>query len=401
MKTVVLALGLVWATSTLAQPVPIAQPPATDAGYAVQDPVSIPTSGKASLSAIIVRKPGQVERLPTILFYTTYDEGPGDAIFGKTAVDHATAVSVLGGYAPGCQTRSADPTLTVLDGGNFTPVFTVLKHLGAFSIDNLTIQRGHGAFLGGGLAINSGAHCTGTCYEADVLVSRVIFQGNHTDFYCGGLYASATGHQVRVQSSLFVKNDAELNDGGVCLVGTGNLQFFGNTVADNTTLATSDVAGGLYCGGTGTWRIGARTQPDVGIVVRLGPDRRAARGDVDRQRAAAADQLRIAAVAKAMQGAIQGEVASDPQVLAVGFERVAEHGFLPLEQGRAVCESWPVGLPHLRFVVALARVDELRAIGRQARVDMGRWRRSVTREPILHRSGENRNRNGMDHSRRS
>jgi len=169
--------------------------------------------------------------------------------------NHATAVSVLGGYAPGCQTRSADPTLTVLDGGNFTSVFTVLKHLGAFTIDNLTIQRGHGAFLGGGLAINSGAHCTGTCYEADVLVSRVIFQGNHTDFYCGGLYASATGHQVRVQSSLFVKNDAELNDGGVCLVGTGNLQFFGNTVADNTTLATSDVTGGLYCGGTGTCQI--------------------------------------------------------------------------------------------------------------------------------------------------
>jgi len=106
MKTVVLALGLVWATSTLAQPVPIAQPPATDAGYAVQDPVSIPTSGKASLSAIIVRKPGQVERLPTILFYTTYDEGPGDAIFGKTAVDHGYVGVVA--YARGIRTKAGD-----------------------------------------------------------------------------------------------------------------------------------------------------------------------------------------------------------------------------------------------------------------------------------------------------
>jgi len=168
---------------------------------------------------------------------------------------HANAVSVLGGYAAGCQTRSANPGLTVLDGGNFTPVFTVIKHLGAFTIEDLTIQRGHGAFLGGGLGINGGAHCTGTCYEADVRVSRVVFQGNHTDFYCGGLYAGAAAHQVRVESSLFVNNDASLNDGGVCLYGTGNVQFFGNTVADNSTQATADVTGGLYCSGTASCQI--------------------------------------------------------------------------------------------------------------------------------------------------
>lgn len=168
---------------------------------------------------------------------------------------HANAVSVLGGYAPGCQTRSASPGLTVLDGGNFTPVFTAIKHLGAFAIEGLTIQRGHSAFLGGGLAINDVAHCMGTCFEADVRVSRVIFQGNHTDFYCGGLYAAATGHQVRVESSLFVNNDATLNDGGVCLYGSGNLQFYGNTVADNSTQATTDVAGGAYCSSTSSCQI--------------------------------------------------------------------------------------------------------------------------------------------------
>jgi parallel beta-helix repeat protein len=168
---------------------------------------------------------------------------------------HANAVSILGGFAPGCQSRTANPGLTVLDGGNTTPVMTVIKHLGSFTIEDLTVQRGHNAFLGGGLSINAGAHCMGPCYEADVRVSRIVFQGNHTDFYCGGLYASVAAHQLRVESSLFVKNDAELNDGGVCLYGSGNLQFYGNTVADNTTLATTDVAGGLYCAGPATCQV--------------------------------------------------------------------------------------------------------------------------------------------------
>ena len=60
---------------------------ASDDIYDIQDKVLIKTRDGASISAILVRKKGSDQRLPTILFYTTYDQGPGDAVFGKKAVD--------------------------------------------------------------------------------------------------------------------------------------------------------------------------------------------------------------------------------------------------------------------------------------------------------------------------
>ncbi len=167
---------------------------------------------------------------------------------------HANAVSILGGFASGCLTRSTNPTLTVLDGGNATQVISVIKGAGAFSMDGLTIQRGHGAYLGAGIAINDDRCASGNCFDthmAAVLLTRLIVQGNHTDFYCGGLFASANQQQVRVESSLFVNNSADLNNGGACLTGDGGfLQFYANTVADNATPATTDPIGGMSCGGT-------------------------------------------------------------------------------------------------------------------------------------------------------
>lgn len=172
---------------------------------------------------------------------------------------HANAVSLLGGFAPDCQTRSANPTLTILDGGNATPVLAVIKTAGAFSMDGLTIQRGHTAFIGAGVAINS-ARCDDVdCFNQHVtaiLLTRLIVQGNHSDAYCGGLFAQANQQQIRVESSLFVNNSADLNDGGVCLTGDGGfLQFYANTVADNATPTTTDPVGGMSCGGTSPCQI--------------------------------------------------------------------------------------------------------------------------------------------------
>lgn len=171
---------------------------------------------------------------------------------------HANAVSLLGGFAPGCQTRSVNPTLTVLDGGNATAVLSVIKNAGAFSVDGLTIQRGHGAYLGAGIAINAD-RCASNClnmHVAAILLTRLIVQGNHSDFYCGGLYAFANQQQVRVESSLFVNNSADLNNGGVCLSGDGGfLQSYANTIADNTSPATTDAIGGMSCGGTSPCQI--------------------------------------------------------------------------------------------------------------------------------------------------
>ncbi|MEO5624651.1 MAG: hypothetical protein ABIQ70_01425 [Dokdonella sp.] len=172
---------------------------------------------------------------------------------------HANAVSILGGFAPACQTRSANPTLTILDGGNATPVLAVIKTAGAFSMDGLTIQRGHSAFIGGGVAINNDRCSAGDCFNQHVtaiLLTRLIVQGNHSDGYCGGLFAQANQQQIRVESSLFINNSADLNNGGVCLTGDGGfLQSYANTVADNTSPATTDAIGGMSCGGTSPCQI--------------------------------------------------------------------------------------------------------------------------------------------------
>jgi uncharacterized protein len=60
---------------------------ADDDVYDSQDNVLIKTRDAAFISAIVVRKKGDTRPLPAILFYTTYSQGAGDAVFGKKAVD--------------------------------------------------------------------------------------------------------------------------------------------------------------------------------------------------------------------------------------------------------------------------------------------------------------------------
>lgn len=60
---------------------------ADDSIYAIQDSVLIPTRSGIDISAIIVRKQGNKRPLPTILFYTTYYQDAGDAIFAKKSVE--------------------------------------------------------------------------------------------------------------------------------------------------------------------------------------------------------------------------------------------------------------------------------------------------------------------------
>ncbi len=59
----------------------------TDSLYHIQDSVLIPTSSGIDISAIIVRKKTNNQPLPVVLFYTTYYQGAGDAIFAKRSAD--------------------------------------------------------------------------------------------------------------------------------------------------------------------------------------------------------------------------------------------------------------------------------------------------------------------------
>ena len=75
---------------------------APDSMYHIQDTVLIPTRSGVDISAIIVRKKTNKQPLPVILFYTTYNEGAGDAIFAKRSADR-DYVGVVA-YARGIRT---------------------------------------------------------------------------------------------------------------------------------------------------------------------------------------------------------------------------------------------------------------------------------------------------------
>lgn len=58
-----------------------------DSIYIIQDSVLIPTKSGIDISAIIVRKKANTNPLPAILFYTTYYQNAGDAVFAKESAD--------------------------------------------------------------------------------------------------------------------------------------------------------------------------------------------------------------------------------------------------------------------------------------------------------------------------
>lgn len=74
--------------------------------YTVTDSVSIPVSGGKTISATIVRKKVNIMPLPVILFYTTYYQGPNDAVFAKKSADRDYVGIVA--YARGIRGNSTD-----------------------------------------------------------------------------------------------------------------------------------------------------------------------------------------------------------------------------------------------------------------------------------------------------
>ena len=79
---------------------------ANDDVYEVQDNVLIKTRDGSSISAMVVRRKGSTEPLPVIVFYTSYDQGARDSIFGKRAVDRGYVGIVA--YARGIRTNIND-----------------------------------------------------------------------------------------------------------------------------------------------------------------------------------------------------------------------------------------------------------------------------------------------------
>lgn len=77
-----LSIFLLVTTTSLSQPNSIAE-----SIYVTQDSVLIPTRSGIDISATIVKKEANKYPLPVVLFYTTYHQGEGDAIFAKLSAD--------------------------------------------------------------------------------------------------------------------------------------------------------------------------------------------------------------------------------------------------------------------------------------------------------------------------
>ncbi|SCX81693.1 CocE/NonD family hydrolase [Flavobacterium caeni] len=75
----------------------------SDSLFVIRDSVEIPTRSGIPISAIVVRKKGNDAPLPAVLFYTTYFQGPKDAVLGKRSAirDYVGVVA----YARGIRTN--------------------------------------------------------------------------------------------------------------------------------------------------------------------------------------------------------------------------------------------------------------------------------------------------------
>ena len=71
--------------------------------YTIRSDVRIPTKSGVDISAIIATKQDLIEPAPVVLFYTTYHQGDGDAIFAKLAADRGYVGVVA--YARGVRTN--------------------------------------------------------------------------------------------------------------------------------------------------------------------------------------------------------------------------------------------------------------------------------------------------------
>ena len=161
-------------------------------------------------------------------------------------------VEILGGYAPGCGSRTLNPENTILDGRNANRVIflqtsstaTGSIHFQGFTVQNgrITSQFGRGA----GLEIGGTAG-----YSGDITIDFNIFKDNtNTQYFGGALSGGTDGGVLRVENNLFVNNTAVYNGAADLAAFSGSTAYItNNTVADNVATNTNPTTtGGFYIG---------------------------------------------------------------------------------------------------------------------------------------------------------
>lgn len=154
------------------------------------------------------------------------------------------SLHIAGGFRPGCFQQQIAAVQTVLDGSGATGVLSLQNLHGDISISNLTIQNGHSNQIGAGLQINHLNNLGG-----GVNVTDTIIRHNSSSANAGGLYLYSVDY-VSVSANLIVDNHSDKQYGAGQLIGNGptnSFQVYNNTVTQNTSGASTNPVGGLYC----------------------------------------------------------------------------------------------------------------------------------------------------------
>jgi hypothetical protein len=167
----------------------------------------------------------------------SYHLGGTQLLFNSS---EAHSLNVIGGYAPGCATRTRNAAITMLDGDDSSPIFNVTTS-SDFELHFLTLQHGHLSGSSGGAMAMFG---NGAASQA--LLANVIVRDSGSDFGTGGIILEVGG-SVTLQDSLFTGISSP---GGALYVGsdvTVAVHLINNTVTGNTATNPSS-AGIVYIG---------------------------------------------------------------------------------------------------------------------------------------------------------
>ncbi|MFO7721079.1 MAG: CocE/NonD family hydrolase [Gillisia sp.] len=119
------------------------QTASSEAVYFIQDSVLIPTRSGIGISAIIVQKKTNTGPLPVVLFYTTYYQGAGDAIFAQRPADRDYIGIVA--YARGIKTNLREYAPYENEG---TDVYDIIEWISTQSWSNGSVGMYGGSYTG-------------------------------------------------------------------------------------------------------------------------------------------------------------------------------------------------------------------------------------------------------------
>ena len=166
----------------------------------------------------------------------TYD---GNFLYSSS---EANSLSVKGGYAAGCGSRTINPANTVLDGTNTdSPLILVSSEAADFLVEGLTLQNGNSAIeKGGGLyALTRGS----------VTMKNSILSNNTAGDSGGGAYVDAAS--LTLEDSTISQNSGGGGSGTPYGVGAGlfvtsadAITLTRSTITDNT--AVQSHGGGIF-----------------------------------------------------------------------------------------------------------------------------------------------------------